>query len=100
MSEAPEKIWAVPGERRGWYAAYASDEPMMANPEWEYHLARPNQPCSTDEFLIRLMDTPLEDHWIVEAIEDWVKGNFDDALWRVCRECDIDQLNAILERAK
>ena len=65
--DASERIW----ETVAW------GDPVID----KYDPRRPNQPCSTDEFLRRLMDSQLyADEWRVAAIEKWLSGDFTAAM--------------------
>ena len=87
MTDAPERIWVTAREYispafRSFKATdldHRNDDGSCDYPE--YHLARPGQQCSTDEFLRRLMDSQLyADEWRVAAIEKWLSGDFTAAM--------------------
>ena len=77
MSEAPEKIWAdmEPGvNTHGDWSVSRAGGPHA------YHLARPNQPCSTDEFLRLAEDKSSKGYDISWRVVLWVDGCFTAAM--------------------
>ena len=73
---APERIFIRPHRIKA--AELAQDQ------EWtdcrEYHLARPGQPCSTDEFLRRVVAEPRDQRELGGRILSWVSGDFTAAM--------------------
>lgn len=45
-----------------------------------YHLARPTQPCSTDEFLSRLQRSKHSVYVRDEIVREWLAGDFAAAM--------------------
>lgn len=94
MTDAPKRIWALSYEKN--IVTCGGDDLTIRRTEWlsepcgsasEYHLARPNQPCSTDEFLRRVMargddctDFDLVDRNSLNRIDVWLSGDFTAAM--------------------
>lgn len=88
MTDAPKRVWlqsdpenvgdGFPHEDFWEYVTWCASP--VNNSDLEYHLARPGQPCSTDEFLERLQTSDLDPCQWHEAIFDWSIGEFRAAL--------------------
>lgn len=83
--QAPEKIWlqsdpenvgdGFPHEDFWEYVTWCAS-PINGS-DLEYHLARPNQPCSTDSFLDKLFnERTLTDGDFFHRLNYWRMGNF------------------------
>lgn len=76
MTDAPKRIWA---SRNG------LGLPCWQTSKWdgapEYHLARPRQPCSTDEFLLMsVRKHAYGDYALNERLQEWLSGDFTAAM--------------------
>ena len=86
MTDAPERIWVTAREYispafRSFKATdldHRNDDGSCDYPE--YHLARPGQPCSTDEFLRRVVAEPRGQRELGGRILSWVSGDFTAAM--------------------
>ena len=92
MSEAPERIWAwwddtydvgllnKHGDKR--YTPNDAKEYVRADriEELEGMLPEDNRPCSTDRFLVAVIDE-IDDHYDrLDAIKCWIEGAWDEAI--------------------
>ena len=82
MTDAPERIWAFAAdhiaEDEGGATIVAHEDAQLG--AVEYHLARPGQQCSTDEFLRRVVAEPLDQRELGGRILSWVSGDFTAAM--------------------
>jgi hypothetical protein len=89
MSEAPERIWAKErydswGQYGHWYTQVkgGGTEYVRADliKELEGMLPKDNRPCSTDRFLVAVVDE-IDDHYDrLDAIKCWIEGAWDEAV--------------------
>ena len=85
---APDKIWALSYDKN--IVTCGGDEMTIRSAEWltspcgsdpEYHLARPNQPCSTDSFLDMLFNERIfTDGEFLHRLNCWRMGDFTAAM--------------------
>ena len=85
MTDAPKRIWATSAVcSAGQIICYDYDAGHGADSE--YHLARPCQPCSTDEFLKRVMQwwskhpSDPSDEDLIVRLWNWHDGDFTAAM--------------------
>ena len=82
MTDAPERIWAFAAdhiaEDEGGATIVAHEDAQLG--AVEYHLARPNQPCSTDEFLRRVRTAATGVVDVSCRVSLWVDGDFTAAM--------------------
>lgn len=86
--QAPDRIWVQDG------AGYEGEDILIAHDGseiWhkcfaiEYHIARPGQPCSTDEFLRLLRDwigkdVYMRNKFYHRRVGYWLSGDFNSAM--------------------
>ena len=82
--QAPEKIWATPDSGSDTYGTWDCAGFSLYGDRIEYHIARPNQPCSTDEFIIKMVEDRMDN---IEAEKKyfmrmwhWASGDFEKAM--------------------
>lgn len=77
--QAPVKIYANASVGDGGFWACDADGYDQGDCH-EYHLARPRQPCSTDEFLRKLQASEFGAWSRSMAIDEWLSGDFTAAM--------------------
>ena len=86
MTDAPERIWVTAREYispafkslKATDLDHRNDDGSCDYPE--YHLARPGQPCSTDEFLRRVRTAATGVVDVSCRVSLWVDGDFTAAM--------------------